>query len=254
MIIANIIHRLAALTLISTLLTFAAPGWAIPLIFEFSGTISNTVLISRMEQTLFTSHPEWNGQQVTGTLTIDLPELAASPDNGPTYSRYSKTDDVYPYANWMSFSVNNPDGSILDISDSIPIIPAPEDIGDDAYTHLLHQYGPYGASSFYAQRTYNNSVPYPRNHVALSLEASGDNALWLTSSTNYNDVIIKPEFANVNNYGSVFQLNELGFGHQYSFRIDSLKRKPADVPEPSLWLAFIFGVLIIQMKRYRLFS
>ncbi len=154
----------------------------------------------------------------------------------------------------MSFSVANPDGSILDISDSIPIIPAPEDIGDDAVTYLLHQATAYGYSGFYAQRTYNNSVPYPRNHATLSLSAEGDNALWLTSSANYNDVIIKPEFANIENYGLVYQLNELGFGHEYYFRIDSLKRKPTDVPEPSIWLAFIFGLLFIQMKRYRLLS
>ncbi len=254
MIITKIIHRLAALTLISTLSIFAAPSWAIPLIFEFTGTISNTVLISRIEQTLSTSHPQWNGQQVTGTLTIDLPELAASPYNGPGYSQYSKTYDAYPYANWISFSVTNPDGSILDISDSIPIIPAPEGESDDAYTHLAHQYDPYGVSSFYAQRTYSSSEPYPRNSAALSLDADGDNALWLTSSANYNDVIIKPEFANVNNYGSVYQLNELGFGYQYYFRIDSLKRKSTDVPEPSLWLAFIVGLLFIKMKRHRLFS
>lgn len=254
MVVTKIFHRLAALTLISTLSTFTAPSWAIPLIFEFTGTISDTVLISGIEQTLFTSHPQWNGQQVTGTLSMDLPALAASPYNGPGYSQYSKTNDVYPHADWMSFGVTNPDGSILDISDSIPIIPAPTSEGDDAYTHLAHQSYMHGDSGFYAQRTYNNFEPYPRNHASLSLRADGDNALWLTSSADYNDVIIKPEFANIENYGSVYQLNELGIGHEYYFRIDSLIRKPADVPEPSILLIFISSFLIIQWKRYKLFS
>lgn len=246
-------YRLVALTFVSTLSIFNAPSWAIPLSFEFTGTISDTVLISRIEQTLFTSHPQWNGQQVTGTLTVDLPELAASPYNGVGYSQYSKTED-YPYAGWMSFSVTNPDGSILDISDSIPLIPEPDDIGNDAYTQLTHQSYIYGDSGFYAQRTYNNSVPYPRNFASLSLRADGDNALWLTSSADYNNVIIKPEFANMDNYGSVYQLNELGIGHEYYFRIDSLKRKIAKVPEPSVLLIFISGLLLIQWKRFKLYS
>lgn len=254
MIFTKISHRLAALTLFSTLSTFTAHSWAIPLTFEFTGTISNTVLISRIQQTLFTSHPQWNGLQVTGTVTMDLPELAASPYNGLGYSQYGTSQDAYPYADWMSFTVTNPDGTILDISDSIPIIPAPDLEGDSAYTHLAHQSYMYGDSGFYAQRIYNNFVPYPRNSAALSLRADGDNAQWLTSSANYNNVIIKPEFANMDNYGWIYQLDDMGVGHEYYFRIDSVKRKPTEVPEPSVLLLFISGLLLIQLKRYKLFS
>ena len=245
MILAKFFYRLTTLTLLST---FTASSLAIPLTYQFTGTISDTVFGSRMYQTLFTTHPQWNGRQVTGTLTMDLPELGASPYNGPGYSQYSKYGDVYPYSDWMSFSVTNPDGSVLDISDSIPITPAPEAEGDDAYTHLAHQSYLYGDSSFYAQRTYD-LPPYPRNHASLSLRADGENALWLTSSANYNDVIIKPEFANIDNHGYVWQLNDVGIGHEYYFRIDSLERISADVPEPSILLIFISGLLLILWKR-----
>ncbi|MEN0037937.1 MAG: hypothetical protein AAGC78_12765 [Cellvibrio sp.] len=254
MIITKNFYRLATLALISALTTFTAPSWAIPLTFDFTGTISNTVLISKIQQTLATSHPQWNGLQVTGTVTMDLDESSASPYNGLGYSQYSTQEDIYPYADWMSFSVTNPDGSILDISDSIPITPEPDLEGNNAYTHLAHQSYLYGDSGFYAQRIYNNFVPYPRNSAALSLRAVDDNARWLTSSANYNDVIIKPEFANHDNYGWIYQLNDLGIGHEYYFRIDSLKRRPAEVPEPSIWLLFISSLLLIQMKRLKLSS
>lgn len=251
MILTKIFNRLAALMLVST---FTASSWAIPLTFQFTGTISDTILGSGIYQTVFTSHPQWNGEQVSGTLTLDLPELAASPFNGPGYTQYGASQDFYPRADWMSFSMTNPDGTILDISDSIPITPAPEAEGDDAYTHLAHQSYLYGDSSFYAQRTYNNFVPYPRNHAALSLRAIGENAAWLTSSADYNDVIIKPEFANLENYGYVYQLNDLGIGHEYSFRIESLERISTEVPEPSLLLIFISGLLLLQWKRNTLFA
>lgn len=249
MILTKYLYRLAALTLVST---FTAPSWAIPLTFQFTGTISDSILGSGIYQTVFISHPQWNGEQVSGTLTLDLPEAAASPFNGPGYTQYGKSQYFYPYANWMSFSVTNPDGSVLDISDSIT--PAPELEGDDAYTHLAHKSYRYGDSGFYAQRTYNNFVPYPRNSATLSLQAIGENAAWLTSSADYNDVIIKPEFANLENYGDVYQLNDMGIGHEYSFRIDSLERISSEVPEPSILLIFISGLLLVQWKRNKIFA
>lgn len=251
MIVTRIFRRIAGILSISSLVIFTAPTWAMPLTFEFTGTISNTVLIWGVEQTLATSHPQWNGLPVSGTLMIDLPALAASPLNGPGYSQYSKRSDTYPFADWMSFSIINPDGSILDISDSIPIIPPPESEGDDAYTQLAHQSYLYGDSGFYAQRTYSSIEQIPINHASLSLQATGENALWLTSSANYHDVIIKPEFANFENYGWVWQLNDLGLGHEYYFRIDSIVRKAIDVPEPPLLLMLISGLLLLQWKRHQ---
>lgn len=242
--IKHFLKQLAALTLLS----YPFSSWALPLTFEFTGTISDTVLISKIDQTLFTTHPDWNGQQVTGTLTMDLPELAASPYNGPGYSQYSKNVD-YPYANWMSFLVKNPDGTFLDISNSEPVTPAPLAEGDDAYTNLAHQSYLYGDSSFYAQRSYNNHLTYPRKHASLSLRATDDNALWLTSSADYDEVMIKPEFANHDNYGYVYHYTDSGIGHEYYFRIDSLKRMEVNVPEPSTLLLLIAGLILIGLKK-----
>lgn len=246
--IKHIFHKLAALTLAVTL---PASSWALPLTFEFSGTISDTVLISGFDQTLFTTHPEWNGLTVRGTLTMDFQDLPTSPHTGLGYTQHSQTED-YPHANWMSFLIESPDGSFLDVSDSEPVFPAPWLIGDDAYTELAHLSYLYSDSGFYAQRSYNNQLTYPRKHAALSLRSIGDSANLLTSSANYNDVVVRPEFADYENYGYVYHYTELGIGHEYSFKIDSLKRTLANVPEPSTWWLFISGFVFILLKRRQL--
>ncbi|MES2825667.1 MAG: PEP-CTERM sorting domain-containing protein [Pseudomonadota bacterium] len=43
-------------------------------------------------------------------------------------------------------------------------------------------------------------------------------------------------------------------GHEYYFRIDSLERTPVDVPEPSMLLIFISGLLLMQWKIKKLFA
>ena len=228
---------------------FTTPGWASPLVFEFTGTISDTVLISGVNQTLFTTHPEWNEKRVAGRLTMDFSALAESPFNGSGYTQYSKNGITNLTADWMSFLVNNPDDTFLDISDSEPIIPAPEAESDDAYTDLSHHSYMNGSSGFYAQRSYTNTPNYPQKHASLWLAALGDNAEWLTSNVDYNTVIIKPEFANWFNYGYVRYYTELGVGYEYTFTIDSLERVDATVPEPSMWLLMIVGLLLICRNR-----
>lgn len=253
MIVAKIFRQLIAVIAISSLTVFTAPTLAIPLVFEFTGTISNTVLIFNTEQTLYTSHPQWNGQKVTGTFTIDLSKVEKKPNLGPGYTDYSSEKDTYPYTDWIWFNITNPDGSIIDISASIPISPAPEAEGDDANTQLFHHPFVGAESSFYVLRTYSSLDPFPRNHASLSLKGIGSDGSWLTSSADYNDVIIKPEFANVENYGSVQQFNDQGVGHEYYFRVESIKRKSAHVPESSLMLMFVSSLLLIYWKRRKIF-
>ena len=235
-----------------SLFAISFSSWALPLTFEFTGTISDTVLISASYQTIFTRQPEWNGQKVSGTLVMDLPEAAASPYNGPGYTQYGKSENTYDYANWMAFTIENPDGTVLDVSDSIPIYPAPEAEGDDAYTNLAHESYLYGDSSFYAQRTYNHFVPYPRNSASISLRAIGEEASLLTSSADYANVIIKPEYANYENYGFVYQLNDQGIGYEYLFRIDSLTRVESEVPEPESLILLLVGFIGLLLGRAKL--
>lgn len=227
------------------LFVIAVPCWGSPIIFEFTGTVSDTTTIASNGQALSTTHPEWTGQVVTGTVTMTLNELAA-PHNGPGYSQYGKNVD-YPYANWLSIYIKNPDGTLLDISDSEPVTPAPRAEGDDAFTLLTHL--PYGQSQFYVQRSYNNHLTYPRKHASLTLVATGENAHWLTNGADYNDVIIQPEFANQDNLGYVYHYTAANIGHEYYFKIDSLKRLATTVPEPSTMLPFIIGLLLLRWKR-----
>lgn len=77
----------------------------------------------------------------------------------------------------------------------------------------------------------------------------GDNADKLTNGADYNNAIIRPEFANVNNWAQVAQFNETGFGYDYYFTITSLKRIEVEVPEPSSLLILISGLLLILLRK-----
>lgn len=231
-------------------LTISIPGWAMPIMFEFTGTVSDSVLISRRYQTIYTNVPEWSGLQVTGSVVMELPELAASPNNSPSHSIYGQREE-FPYADWMTFRLTHPDGSLFEVPGSTPATPVPEGIGNDAYTQLSHLSYINGASSFYATRSYNNSLTYPQKSISISLTAVGGNANWLTNNADFYNVEVNPEFANFENYGSVSDYSGLGVGHKYTFTIDSLKRVNARVPEPSLWLLALTGLLLIGWRRYK---
>src|SRR5690606_39693987 len=41
-------------------LTISIPSWAMPIMFEFTGTVSDSVLISGRYQTIYTNVPEWS--------------------------------------------------------------------------------------------------------------------------------------------------------------------------------------------------
>jgi len=235
-------------------LTISIPGWAMPIMFEFTGTVSDSVLISRRYQTIYTTVPEWNGLQVTGRVVMELPELGASPDNRPSHSIYGQRYPEFPYSDWMTFMVTNPDGSLVEVPGSTPATPVPEAEGNDAYTQLSHLSYINGLSSFYATRSYTNSLTYPQKTASISLSAEGDNANWLTSSADFYNVEVNPEFANVDNYGHIYNYSNLGVGHEYTFKIDSLKRVDAKVPEPSLWLLALTGLLLIGWRRAGLHS
>jgi hypothetical protein len=238
---------------ITFLLATSTSTSALPLIFQFTGKISDTVLISGIDQTLYTTHPEWNGKVVTGQLIFsDLSEFATDGYNGPFYSRYSKSNDFYPYANWMSFIINNPDGTVLDISDSVPVVPVPLSEGDDAYTEISDTNHWEGDTTFYAQRSYSNSSTYPQKHASLYLRAINENAQWLTENANYNEVIVRPEFANFFNYGAVYYYTDIGVGHEYYFKIESIERLQATVTEPSTFLIFVASLLLITLKNSRI--
>lgn len=230
-------------------LTLATTSNAVPLTFEVSGTISDKILSSSNYETVPLSHPEWNGLEVTGTLSLDLERLAINHQTTFEVTLHNKEDEPNRRADWMSFEITNPDGSNILISDSTPIYPDPDSYppANDASTFLTHYVND---SAFYVSRDYSAFLePYPRNYFYIALLAMGGNADKLTTGADYYNAMIYPEFANINNWAHVAQFNEAGVGHEYYFTITSLKRIEVEVSEPCSLLILMSGLLLILLRK-----
>lgn len=189
---------------------------------------------------------------MTGSLTLDLLKYHDSPQQNLTSSSYSGIGSPSEL-DWISLKIKNPDGSFFDSSYSFPESQPPHEPTDHAYVLLAHLKGDYYGvlqSNLIVSRGYASPSLFP-NFAELGLRANGENVSLLTSSANFDDVIIKPEFANMHNYGRVLQANEIGLAHEYYFSIDSFERKPTDVPEPSTLVFLFFCLLAMGIKRYK---
>ncbi len=244
------IHRLP-ITSVCLLLFVAAAAHAAPFTFNFTGHVSDQILQSGMLQPSYTSNSAWLGMSLSGTLTLDLDNVPASPTNVPGMTGYGATQD-YPDASWISATVTNPDGSIVNIATSVQPHPLPVAEGNDAYT-LLRHFTEDG--SFYAQRTYTNLVSFPQQQFFLALRAVGPAAPLLTSSDDYADVVINAGAANYENFGYVRNYTAEDEGYEYGFTIDTVTRAPADVAEPSSWaLATLAAGSLLFARRRRIHS
>jgi len=241
------------------LLTVNAPAWATPITFEFTGTVTNTVI-----DTIFgdngikeTRYPEWNGQQVTGILTLDLEgqwEYFSEDDPYTIYKSFGSVAD----SNWMQLTLRNPDGTYFDSSRATYGKPTPfNPYPNSAYAQIVHLSDvnpePPLSNLVVSRGYYDSASPLAYNYIELTLIGNGSNAHLLTSSKDFDDVIINPEFANLQNYGSVNQSNRTLTSPGYHFTIDSFNRVRTEVPEPSAPLLLFSGLLIVLLKRYKLF-
>lgn len=231
------------------LLLISRPTGALPITFEFTGAINVPILSSGIWVAPYsTTHPEWAENLVSGSVTFHLDEVVPIQTSNSN-TQYSATSPD-PYAGWMTFTVKQPDGTILDIPGSAAPIPTPGAEGNDAYTHIAHLYNPIQDTGFYAQRTLNNWLTYPQQHMSLALRSTGEGAESLTSSADYNDVIIQPEYANTDNIGYVYYYTAPTEGYEYTFRIDSLNRV-TDVPEPKSLTLILLAIGSLAIARLR---
>lgn len=243
MILKNYLKTLV----LSIPLVLSTPSNAVPITFEISGTISDRIL--GYPEIVPLSHPEWKGLEVTGKLSLDLERLAINHQTTNDVTLYTKENEPNRRADWISFEITNPDGCNILISDSTPIYPDPGSYPpvDNASTFLTHTAND---SAFYVSRDYSAFLdPYPRNYFYLALLAVGGNADKLTNGADYNNAVIYPEFANVNNWAQVAQFNEAGIGYDYYFTVNSVKRIEVDVSEPSSLLILISGLLLISLRK-----
>ncbi|MDF3014133.1 MAG: hypothetical protein K0Q78_2337 [Cellvibrio sp.] len=148
--------------------------------------------------------------------------------------------------------LRNPDGTYFDSSrasygSSTPFNPFP----NSAYTQLTHlieiEAGAPVSNVGFSRRYFDDDSPLPYNYIDLTLIGNRDNAHLLINSKEYEDVIIKPEFANLTNYGAVYQSSRTLTDPDYYFIIDSHSRRGTDVPTPSAPLLLISGLFIVLL-------
>jgi hypothetical protein len=254
------LKKFYSVTISLLILTISTSTWATPIVFEFKGTVTNTVtdIISGDNGAKDTTRPEWNGQQVTGFVTLELHDewkMSSDADPYTIFRTFASAAD----AEWMQIKLRNPDGTYFDSSlatggGSSPYNPYP----DSAYTQIIHQYDDFYSGSLtnlgINRRYYDSTSLLSNNYFELSLIGNGDNASQLASSKNYNDVIIKSEFANLQNFGRVIQSDQTLNSPNYYFSVDSFSRVRTDVPEPSIPLLLFSGLAILLIKRLKLFS
>ncbi|MES2826329.1 MAG: hypothetical protein V4732_22235 [Pseudomonadota bacterium] len=231
------------------LLLISRPSWALPITFEFTGTINVPILSNGIWiEPTYTTHPEWSGNLVRGSVVFRLDEASPSWLNNTNFSQYSGE-----YPGWMTFNITQPDSTILDIPGSAAPIPTPILEGNDAYADLHYLWEPWYEnpySRFYAQRTLDNKLTYPQLSMSLELSSLGESAASLISSANYNEVMIQPQFANHGNIGYVSYYTAPNEGYEYTFRIDSLNRV-TDVPEPKGLTLILLAIGIYAIARLR---
>lgn len=225
-------------------LIVAAPSiQAIPIKFEFTGTITDKVLISGQVTDIYFNARRWKGKTVTGHMMIDVEGLATNPNQSPEQVYYSSWYGDNP-SDWLSFSITNPDGSTYYFPESYDPLSEVDVDGSDVY--LINSFSSYGnATALYAGRTYLNAKSLPRQYLSLRLQGSGMNAAKAITSMDFDTVEFNPEFANWENYGIVDYSHPSGKNTNYYFTINSLTR----VPEPSSWLLILGGLIALLARR-----
>lgn len=239
------IFRIIPHAIISSLLLMVASSiQAIPIKFEFTGTVTNKVLSYGEIIDVPLNARKWRGKTVTGEMIIDIEGLETNPDQSPEQVYYSSW-----YGNnasdWLSFTLTNPDGSTYSFPGGYDPLPEVDVDGSDAY--LVDSF--YNGTQFYVGRNYSNSRSVPRQGLSLRMQAQGENAKQAITSMDFNTVEFHPEFANWENYGIVEYHHDDGKKFNYYFNINSIKR--VSVPEPASWLMILGGFIGLLVYRQR---
>ena len=237
-------------------LTLNSSALATPVVFEFTGTITDTVVDKMFgNETKVMSRTDWIGQQISGTVSLDFAYFGNDPNAAHTFLITYAAD-----SEWMQVKLMNPDGTFFDSSFAVGGTSAPFDpYPSSAAANILHLYDDpyYGVplSNLVLNRWYQDDNPaLMYNYFELGLIGNGDNASLLVDSKNFEDVTVKPEFANLRNYGMVTQSHRTFADPSYYFLIDSFTRMETEVPEPSSPILMLSALLIVLLKRYAIFK
>ena len=212
---------------------------ATPLVFNFTGTVSDQYLDEFMHDTPL-SVPEWKGKSVSGSFIVDLNAVtpAAQYDYYTWYSTYDPTGAA---TEWLKFIVTNPDESTL----TFPV-GEPKTEGNSYFAGAVMNGDPWDISSFFNVARWTD---YYENRVELNLGAIGPNSSLIYSSYDFNTIEFHPEFANEVNRGLVKYKNEFGEKIEYSFLINSITRVKSEVPESGSLILMLLGLSGLILNR-----
>lgn len=222
---------------------------AVPVVFEFTGRVSDGFLFyGNMVQGGY-SYPEWNGKSITGQFVIDVEGLTSSPANSPYYRHYG-TSLYHNVDDWLSFTLTNPDGKTYsfpgDYAFADDIDPFSEDYVNSTSAWLADLPEEKGNKFSVGRYLFNPDLQLKR-YIYLSLESSDPNPSGLINGLDFETLVVDAQYANWINYGLVNYATNDGTRFDYYFTIETIKR----VPEPSSLLLLVCGIAMLLWTRRR---
>lgn len=221
---------------------------ATPIMFDFTGTISNTIL-SGGNHINIDQPKQWLGKSVNGSFVLDIDGLETNPhqDRNQIYLDSSYGNNP---ADWLSVVLANPDGKVYSFPLEDPSASA--DV-DSSVVSIIYRKGVFPDARFYMGRMFSNLNAAPRINISLRLTAWGTDSLKMLNGLDFNTLEIKPEYSDWENYGLVEYNDGAGNKFDYYFTIDSIERREvnAHVDEPSSMTLFVLAVAMCVWVRRR---
>lgn len=236
-------HFLSGLILI----TISSVVAATPIVFNFTGTVTDQVLDGGGMSKKWASISKWNGKSISGSFTMSLENVTPIiQNNEQTYYLTEASNDNS--RQWLEFVINNPDGTSYSIptsTDPLPVV----DLNYSAATLLSNE----NSSIFYIAREFQNKSfkNPPLQEIMLRLGSFWEGSSQLYSSLDFSTVEFRPELATHQNYGLVNYLKDNGKKMEYFFTIDTLTRVEHNVPEPGILGLILLGLVSLTLGRMR---
>lgn len=224
---------------------------ALPITFDFTGTISNSVL-SNGSYIKIDQSTQWLGKTVNGSFTLDIDNVETNPQQS-SYQKYYDSSYGSNSTDWLSVAIVNPDGR----SYSYPPEDQPLSVDvDSAVASLIYRDSAFPDVRFYVGRTFSNLNTTPKFEISLRLTAWGPKSLQMLNGLDFDTLNVNPTYADRENYGIAEYDDGAGENFNYYFTIDSISRRDvnAHVNEPSLLLLAVFALGFITWVRWRKYS